>query len=172
MSQRTRHVQTPLKLLGRGIPVNKSSSRSALVATLLAASLSFSFNAYADTALTSATDSFHHPANPTPTVIFVHGAFADSSSWNVEISVLRSAGYAVIAYANPLRGIANDAAGLDALVKSVDGPVVLVGHSYAGMVVSQVAAQEPSVKAIVYVAALIPAVGESTNDLVTKFPGS
>lgn len=86
--------------------------------------------------------------------------------------MLRSAGYSVIAYANPLRGIANDAAGLDALVKSVNGPVVLVGHSYAGMVVSQVAAEEPSVKAVVYVAALIPVAGESTNDLVTKFPGS
>lgn len=158
--------------------MNKLSSLSALIATLLAASVSFNASAApisTDTATTpasTAADSFHHPNNASPTVIFVHGAFADSSSWNVEISVLRSAGYSVIAYANPLRGIANDAAGLDALVKSVDGPVVLVGHSYAGMVVSQVAAQEPSVKAVVYVAALIPVVGESTNDLVTKFPGS
>jgi pimeloyl-ACP methyl ester carboxylesterase len=154
--------------------MNKRSILSVATATFLSAGLSLNAAAAATTAASAAsvTDSFHRPIHTSLTVILVHGAFADSSSWNVEISLLRNAGYPVIAYANPLRGIANDAVGLDALVKSVDGPVVLVGHSYAGMVVSQVAAQEPTVKAIVYVAALIPVVGESTNDLVGKFPGS
>lgn len=158
--------------------MNKLSILGAAIATFLTASIGLNAAATTAPAVTAsapasgAADGFHRPAHTSPTVIFVHGAFADSSSWNVEIGLLRNAGYPVIAYANPLRGIANDAAGLDELVKSVDGPVVLVGHSYAGMVVSQVAAQEATVKAIVYVAALIPEVGESTNDLVTKFPGS
>lgn len=153
--------------------MNKLRILGSATATLLAATLSLSAGAVTANSLApNSSNDFHRPIHNRATVIFVHGAFADSSSWNVEISLLRAAGYPVIAYANPLRGIANDAAGLDELVKSVDGPVILVGHSYAGMVISQVAAQETTVKAIVYVAALIPEVGESTNDLVTKFPGS
>ncbi|MET7478761.1 alpha/beta hydrolase family protein [Streptomyces sp. NPDC005648] len=107
-----------------------------------------------------------------PTVVLVHGAFADSSSWNSEVGHLRRHGYPVYAIDTPLRGLAFDSAYVEAQLKTIKGPVVLVGHSYAGEVVSQVAAQTPKVKALVYVAALIPRVGDTANSLIGQFPGS
>ncbi|MFC8434118.1 alpha/beta fold hydrolase [Streptomyces sp. NPDC057253] len=107
-----------------------------------------------------------------PTVVLVHGAFADSSSWNSEIGYLRRHGHAVYAIDTPLRGLAFDSAYVEAQLKTIKGPVVLVGHSYAGEVISQVAATTPKVKALVYVAALIPQVGDSANSLIGQFPGS
>ncbi|SFF45372.1 Pimeloyl-ACP methyl ester carboxylesterase [Actinacidiphila alni] len=107
-----------------------------------------------------------------PTVVLLHGAFADSSSWNSEISYLRRHDYPVYAIDTPLRGVAYDSAYVEAQLKTIDGPVVLVGHSYAGEVISQVAAETPNVKALVYVAALIPQVGDSANSLIGQFPGS
>ncbi len=109
---------------------------------------------------------------PKPTVILVHGAFADASSWNGEITDLERRGYPVIAAANPLLGVASDAAAIRALIESVKGPVILVGHSYGGQVISNAALHEPNVKALVYVAAFIPEQGESALALSNKFPGS
>ena len=79
----------------------------------------------------------------TTTVILVHGAFADSSSWNDVAAILDSTGHRVLAYANPLRGVAQDAAGMTDLVRSVDGPVVLAGHSYGGAVITNVPPPTP-----------------------------
>ncbi|MFF4115806.1 alpha/beta fold hydrolase [Streptomyces sp. NPDC001714] len=107
-----------------------------------------------------------------PTVVLVHGAFADSSSWNSEIGYLRRHGYPVYAIDTPLRGLAFDSAYVEAQLKTIKGPVVLVGHSYAGEVVSQVAAKTSKVKALVYVAALIPKAGETAGSLIGQFPGS
>ncbi|MFF7762892.1 alpha/beta fold hydrolase [Streptomyces griseorubiginosus] len=107
-----------------------------------------------------------------PTVVLVHGAFADSSSWNSEVGHLRRHGFPVYAIDTPLRGLAFDSAYVEAQLKTLKGPVVLVGHSYAGEVISQVAAETPKVKALVYVAALIPRVGDSANSLIGQFPGS
>src|SRR5690242_12468517 len=107
-----------------------------------------------------------------PTVVLVHGAFADSSSWNSEIGYLRRHGYPVYAIDTPLRGLPFDSAYVEAQLKTVKGPVVLVGHSYAGEVISQVAAKTPNVKALVYVAALIPKAGESAGALIGQFPRS
>ncbi|MFI5736330.1 alpha/beta fold hydrolase [Kribbella sp. NPDC051587] len=107
---------------------------------------------------------------PKPTIVLVHGAFADASSWNGEIAELERRGYPVIAPPNPLRSVATDAASVRALVRSVKGPVVLVGHSYGGQVITQV--NEPNVKALVYIAGFLPAQGESAFDLSNKFPGS
>lgn len=107
-----------------------------------------------------------------PTIVLVHGAFADSSSWSTEITTLQRRGYPVVAVANPLRGVANDAAYLESVLKTINGPIVLVGHSYAGFVVSQAAAHDPNVKALVYVAAYIPVKGETAADLTSKNPGS
>ncbi|MEW2397069.1 alpha/beta hydrolase [Streptomyces sp. NPDC046862] len=107
-----------------------------------------------------------------PTVVLVHGAFADSSSWNREVGYLRRHGYPVYAIDTPLRGLSFDSAYVEAQLKTIKGPVVLVGHSYAGEVVSQVAAETSKVKALVYVAALIPKVGDSANSLIGQFPGS
>ncbi|MGP0025603.1 MAG: alpha/beta hydrolase [Streptosporangiaceae bacterium] len=107
-----------------------------------------------------------------PTVVLVHGAFADSSSWSSEISFLQAKGYPVVAVANPLRGVASDSAYLLSVLKTISGPIVLVGHSYAGFLISAAAAADSQVKALVYVAAYIPDQGESPADLTYKFPGS
>lgn len=104
--------------------------------------------------------------------MLVHGAFADSSSWNGVIQGLQRDGYPVMAPANPLRGLASDADYLHSLLKSVKGPVVLVGHSYGGSVISQAAVGAPDVKALVYIAAFAPDKGESALELSNKFPGS
>ncbi|MFD0657380.1 alpha/beta fold hydrolase [Thermocatellispora tengchongensis] len=111
-------------------------------------------------------------AEAKPTVVLVHGAFADASSWSGVVSRLQRDGYTVVAAANPLRGLADDAAYVRSVLDTVTGPVVLVGHSYGGSVISQAAAGDPDVKALVYIAAFIPDVGESASELAGKFPGS
>ncbi|MFF5442120.1 alpha/beta fold hydrolase [Streptomyces achromogenes] len=107
-----------------------------------------------------------------PTVVLEHGAFADGSSWNGVITRLRADGYPVIATADPLRGPASDAAALRTVLGHIKGPKVLVGHSYGGSVISEAAAGDPDVKVLVYVAAFLPAPGESALELTDKFPGS
>lgn len=110
-------------------------------------------------------------AGERPTVVLVHGAFADSSSWNGVVKSLEADGYPVIAAANPLRGLAVDAEYVRSVVDSVPGPVVLAGHSYGGSVMSQAADGLPNVKALVYVASFILEPGESTGQLAAKYPG-
>ena len=107
-----------------------------------------------------------------PTIVLVHGAFADSTSWSSEIAFLQDKGYPVVAVANPLRDVASDSAYLLSVLQTISGPIVLVGHSYAGFPVSAAAAADPEVKALVYVAAYIPDAGESPADLTYMFPGS
>lgn len=108
----------------------------------------------------------------TPTVVLVHGAFAGSDSWEGVVAGLQARGVTAIAAANPLRSLAGDAAYVRDVVASVGGPVVLVGHSYGGLVVTQAAAGAPAVQALVYVGAFAPTVGESAFELSGKFPGS
>lgn len=98
-----------------------------------------------------------------PTVVLVHGAFADSSSFNDVITKLLRDGYPVRTVANPLRGLPTDAAAAKAVLHSIDGPIVLVGHSYGGAVISDAAAGDPDVKALVYLAALVPDTGEGAS---------
>ncbi|MEV7326144.1 alpha/beta hydrolase [Streptomyces sp. NPDC093970] len=117
-------------------------------------------------------DTVIRPGSHKPTIVLVHGAFADSSSWNGVIEHLRQAGYPVLAPANPLRGLASDAAYVASVVESVEGPVVLAGHSYGGAVISQAAEGQSKVKALVYIAAFIPEKGESALELSNSFPGS
>lgn len=107
-----------------------------------------------------------------PTVVLVHGAFADASSWSGVISELAKDGYPVVAVANPLRSVKGDADYVGGVLSSIPGPVVLVGHSYGGAVISAAAVDKPNVKALVYVAAFEPAPGESALALSGKFPGS
>ncbi|MET8122551.1 alpha/beta hydrolase [Micromonospora sp. NPDC005189] len=109
--------------------------------------------------------------DPLPTIVLVHGAFAESASWNGVIERLGAA-YDVVAAANPLRGVAGDAAYVRDVMRGIGGPIILVGHSYGGMVITQAAADEPSVRALVYVNALCPDTGESALSLSGKFPGS
>ena len=121
-------------------------------------------------ALAGAQAQAAEPAS-TPTVVLVHGAFADSSSWNGVAARLTADGINVVAAANPLRSVAEDARYVSSLVDSIPGPVVLVGHSYGGAVISNVTARDQKVKALVYVAAFAPEVGESAAQLAGKFPG-
>jgi pimeloyl-ACP methyl ester carboxylesterase len=107
-----------------------------------------------------------------PTIVLEHGAFADASSWDGVLTDLRRDGYPVVAAANPLRSPSSDAASLRALIEHIKGPVILVGHSYGGSVISEAAAGEANVKALVYVAAFLPAPGESALQLTNQFPGS
>ncbi|MCW6530779.1 alpha/beta fold hydrolase [Sphingomonas lycopersici] len=107
-----------------------------------------------------------------PTIILVHGAFAESSSWDDVVVRLARDGFHVVAAANPLRGVASDGAAISRIVKATEGPVVLVGHSYGGPVITEAAAGNGNVTALVYVAAFAPDVGESSSSLSGKFPGS
>ncbi|GAA3600910.1 alpha/beta hydrolase [Kineosporia mesophila] len=108
------------------------------------------------------------PSGQKPTVVLVHGAWADSGSWSSVIQRLRKDGYPVRAAGNPLRGIAEDAASVRSLVDSIDGPVVLVGHSYGGAVISAAAAGDDKVKSLVYLTAFAPEKGESVGDLAGR----
>lgn len=107
-----------------------------------------------------------------PTVVLVHGAFAESSSWNGVIAQLANDGYSVIAAPNPLRGLPSDAEYLRSVLAGVNGPVVLAGHSYGGTVMSEAADGNPQVKALVYVASFSLEEGESTGELAGRFPGN
>ena len=107
-----------------------------------------------------------------PTIVFSHGAFADSSGWNDIISTLFALGYPVVATSNPLRGVKCDSDYTAATLKRIEGPIVLVGHSYGGMVISGAASNNDQVKDLVFVAAFAPDIGESAADLSGKFPGS
>ncbi|WP_067840578.1 alpha/beta fold hydrolase [Nocardia lijiangensis] len=112
-------------------------------------------------------------AEPTPvqpTIVLVHGAFAESASWNGVIDRLNQQGLANIAVGNPLRSVQGDADAVRGVVASIDGPVVLVGHSYGGQVISQI--NDPKVRGLVYVAAFAPEEGETIGELSGKFPGS
>ncbi|MEU1286049.1 alpha/beta hydrolase [Kitasatospora sp. NPDC005856] len=147
------------------------SARRAAITVALASAVAGSL--LAATTVSSAAASQKGGASQTkPTVVLVHGAFADASSWSDVIKRLQRDGYPVIAAANPLRGVNSDAAYLRSVLDGVHGPVILVGHSYGGSVITQAAAGDPDVKALVYIAAFIPNVGESAGELAGKFPGS
>jgi pimeloyl-ACP methyl ester carboxylesterase len=107
-----------------------------------------------------------------PTIVLVHGAFADSSSWGKLIPTLLKQGYAVVAAANPLRGVKNDADYVNAVLDSIKGPIVLVGHSYGGMVITNAVKDNTNVQALVYVDGFAPDAGDTANKLVARSPGS
>lgn len=112
-------------------------------------------------------------ANATkPTVVLVHGAFAESAGWRGVIERLHAAALPVVAAPNPLRGLTGDAAVVSSLLATIEGPVVLVGHSYGGAVISNAAAGHRHVVALVFVAAFAPDTGESIGELSGMFPGS
>lgn len=121
------------------------------------------------TGITSASAQTEH--KPKPTIVLLHGAFADGASWSEVTSRLQRDGYTVVAPAVPLRGIASDTAYLQGVLNNITGPKVLVGHSYGGALVSQLAGTS-GVKSLVYVAAFIPEAGETIGALNAKYPGS
>ncbi|WP_280332383.1 alpha/beta fold hydrolase [Nocardia wallacei] len=107
-----------------------------------------------------------------PTIVLVHGAFADATSWDDVAAELRADGYRVVVPDNPLRGPGSDAAVIEQALAGIDGPIVLVGHSYGGAVITNVA--DPDVRALVYIAAFAPAPGEPMFSAIDplRFPGS
>ena len=105
-----------------------------------------------------------------PSIVLVHGAWADASSWNGVIAQLHQAGYTVYAPPNPLRGLTSDAAAIATFVKSIPGPVILVGHSYGGAVISVASPGASNVKALVYVDGFAPDAGESCLSLLASGP--
>jgi pimeloyl-ACP methyl ester carboxylesterase len=107
-----------------------------------------------------------------PIVVLVHGAWADSGSWDQVVARLQRQGYTVVAFPNPLRGLPDDSAYLAAFLSTISGPVVLVGHSYGGAVITNAATGNANVKALVYVDAFIPAEGETIAQLIGARPGS
>ncbi|MEU1371551.1 alpha/beta hydrolase [Streptomyces sp. NPDC005803] len=107
-----------------------------------------------------------------PTVVLVHGAWSDASSWKGVTKRLQADGYKVTAPAVPLRGLSSDANYLADYLKTISGPIVLVGHSYGGSVITQAATGNSHVSALVYVAAFAPDKGENASELTAKFPGS
>ncbi len=107
-----------------------------------------------------------------PTVVLVHGAFAESSSWNGVIGQLEKDGYPVVAVANPLRGVKSDGEYVRKVIAGLKTDVVLVGHSYGGSVINEAAANSSNVKSLVFVAAFAPEKGETAAGLSGKFPGS
>ncbi|MEU6523265.1 alpha/beta hydrolase [Streptomyces sp. NPDC046924] len=112
------------------------------------------------------------PAGAKPTIVLVHGAWADASGWNEVVRSLQAQGYPVVATANPLRGLSDDSEYLAARLKTIKGPVVLAAHSYGGAVITDAAAGNPNVTSLVHIAGFAPDKGESTLQLAAKYPGS
>ena len=131
---------------------------------LAAALVALSFIASADTGAQRA------PAMAAKNIVLVHGALTDGSTWRGVYDILTKDGFQVRVVQQPLTGLADDVAATKRVIDQLDGAVVLVGHSYGGTVIT-VAGADPKVKALVYVAALQPDVGETTNQLASSKPG-
>jgi pimeloyl-ACP methyl ester carboxylesterase len=113
-----------------------------------------------------------HTSGPRPTIVLVHGAWANGSSWNGVVRRLQADGYTVDVPANPLQGLAFDPAYLADFLQSISGPIVLVGHSYGGAVITNAATDDKQVKALVYVDAFAPDQGQTIGQLASSVPGS
>jgi pimeloyl-ACP methyl ester carboxylesterase len=111
-------------------------------------------------------------AGTKPTIVLVHGAWADSSSWNSVVELLQRQGFTVDVPPNPLRGVAYDSAYLSDFLSTISGPIVLVGHSYGGFVITNAATGNAQVKALVYDDAYVPAAGDTLESLTAAEPGS
>jgi pimeloyl-ACP methyl ester carboxylesterase len=142
------------------------SRRAAVKLALIGAVLSLAL------VVATAGSSTSQASDPKPTIVLVHGAWADSSGWNDSVKALQNKGYTTLAVATPLRSLHGDAAYLSSVLASIDGPIVLVGHSYGGMVMTNAATGNPNVKALVYIAAFAPDQGEKQIELILKNPGS
>jgi pimeloyl-ACP methyl ester carboxylesterase len=107
-----------------------------------------------------------------PTIVLIHGAWGDSANWNGVTRRLQRLGYTVDVPPDPLRGLIDDAAYVSAYLQTIQGPIVLVGHSYGGAVITNAATGNPNVKALVYINAFVPDLGETVASLNTQMPGS
>jgi pimeloyl-ACP methyl ester carboxylesterase len=170
------HIPTVPRLTGPRLAAAGVSL--AIAGTLLGAGLAGSATAAtAATGASTATTARHAPSSSAaaaakPTIVLVHGAWADSSSWNGVIERLQALGYTVDAPPNPLSGVSSDSAYLSDFLSTISGPIILVGHSYGGAVITNAATGDKQVKALVYVDAFLPAKGQTLGELVTNKPGS
>jgi pimeloyl-ACP methyl ester carboxylesterase len=123
--------------------------------------------AFASSSVTS-----HHAPGPLPTIVLVHGAWANSGSWDGVVQRLQRDGYTVDVPPNPLQGLAYDPAYLADFLHTISGPIVLVGHSYGGAVITNAATGDTQVKALVYVDAFAPDQGQTIGQLASAVPGS
>jgi pimeloyl-ACP methyl ester carboxylesterase len=154
------------KARGWPLPERKTTSSLYTLVNFVLALFALSASSFA------ASDAKKFSPATKPTIVLVHGAFAESSSWNGVVKRLLAQGYPVVAAANPLRGLHSDAEYVATIFKSIPGPIVAVGHSYGGSVITDAAAGNSNVKALVYVAGLAPDTGESAADIGGRFPGS
>ena len=109
-------------------------------------------------------------SGPKPSIVLIHGAWADGSSWSGVIQRLQEQGYTVYAPANPLRGLTSDSAYIASFLRTISGPIILVGHSYGGAVITNTATGNPNVEALVYIDAFAPDQGESLASLSSVPP--
>ncbi len=114
----------------------------------------------------------HAATSPRPTIVLVHGAWDNASSWDAVATRLRARGYTVTTPVNPLRSLKRDSATIADVLRQISGPIVLVGHSYGGAVITNAATANPNVKALVYVAAFAPESKETVLGLISHRPGS
>ena len=153
--------------------MNSFRARSRLLgASLLAVVLAVAGLLFPISQLASAQTATAASAGPKPSIVLVHGAWADSSSWNAVITRLQHDGYTVYVPPNPLLGLTYDSAYLRDFLHTISGPIILVGHSYGGAVITNAATGDNQVKALVYVDAFAPAKGQTIGQLVTAHPGS
>jgi pimeloyl-ACP methyl ester carboxylesterase len=127
---------------------------------------------FAATAQIASASPSRAATGPKPTIVLEHGAWADSGSWNGVVQRLQHDGYKVYAPPDPLQGLAYDTATLKDFLGTIPGPIVLVGHSYGGMVITNAATGNKNVKALVYDDAFIPAKGDTAGSLSAARPGS
>ena len=143
-----------------------------VVTAIIALATLVTIPAFASAQLSSSGEASPAAGAPKPTIVLVHGGWADGSSWDHVISILQREGYTVDAPPNPLRGLTSDSAYLASYLSTISGPIVLVGHSVGGMVITNAATGNPNVKGLVYVDAFEPAAGETLQQLTFSRPGS
>jgi len=141
---------------------------AATVAAVSAAALTPSASAHATAPAAHVAAQTAAVTGHKPTIVLVHGAWADASSWGPVIERLQKAGYTVDAPPNPLQGLSYDSAYIASYLKQISGPVILVGHSYGGAVITDAAAGDANVKALVYIAGWAPANGETLQSLINS----
>ena len=141
------------------------TSRHTVALAALASAAAMTCALIGPSAIAAAEPDAPAPTGAKPTIVLVHGAFADASSWGGEVGALQKQGYDARAIANPLQNLDGDAQSVRDFLATVSGPIVLVGHSYGGSVITNAAAGNPNVKALVYVDAAAPDVGETTAAL-------
>jgi pimeloyl-ACP methyl ester carboxylesterase len=152
--------------------VRPTRLRLIIITVLLAVATLVGITAQAASAHPASSRVFSWGGGPKPTIVLEHGAWADASSWDKVIQRLQADGFTVYAPPNPLRGVSYDSSYLADFLSTIPGPIVLVGHSYGGFVITNAATGNPNVKALVYVDAFVPDQGETLLQLVSAQPGS